>query len=211
MSCTFQLILPHCHTGSVIPPELISFAIADQNSTEIIDGQSHYSFELWGRGAKIFYEETYGAIQTDFSHHIFSIVKHTKNGHWYQDLSFLLARVDLQPSQIVQEFHFYGLFNNTTNRKVSEDHDCILTHCHEYNIIGACYAKLQENGQKISSLTPFKFEDVKGSQSLIKLVPLTINRIILLDPPAGEVYDLVEKKLNFISILYSVFRSKLMI
>ena len=139
MNELFQLILPHCHTGSVIPPELISFAIADQNSTEIIDGQSHYSFELWGRGAKIFYEETYGAIQTDFSHHIFSIVKHTKYGHWYQDLSFLLARVDLQPSQIVQEFHFYGLFNNITNRKVSEDHDRILTHYHEYNIIGACY------------------------------------------------------------------------
>ena len=60
--------------------------------------------------------------------------------------------------------------------------------------------KLQENGQKISSLTPFKFEDVKGSQPLIKLVPLT-SRIILLDPPAGEVYDLVEKIL-ILFILY---------
>ena len=132
----FQLILPHCYTGSVIPPELISFTIADQNSTEIIDGQAHYSFELWrrSRGVNFFYEEMYGAIQTNFCHHIFCIVKHTKYGHWCQDLSFLLARVDLQPSQTVQEFHFYGLFNITTNRIVSEDHDCNYIHCHEYAV-----------------------------------------------------------------------------
>ena len=119
----FQLNLPHCYTGSVIPPEQISFAIADQNSTEIIDGQAHFLFELWGRGTKFFYEKTYGAIQTDFCNHIFCIVKHSNYGHWCQDLSFLLAQVDLRPSQTVQEFHFYGLFDIPTNRIVSEDHN----------------------------------------------------------------------------------------
>ena len=123
----FQLILPHCYTGLVISPELISFAIADQNSTEITDGQAHYSFELWRKGVKFFYEEMYGAIQTNFCHHIFCIVKHTNYGHWCQDLSFLLARVDLQPSQTVQEFYFYCLFNIATNRIVSENHDRIYT------------------------------------------------------------------------------------
>ena len=123
MNKYFQLILPHCYSGSVIPPEDISFAIADHNSTEIVDGQAHYSFELWKRGTKFFYEKMYGAIiiQTDFCNHIFCIVKHTKyHGHsvWCQDISFSLACVDIQPSQTVQEFHFYGLFDLSTHRKV---------------------------------------------------------------------------------------------
>ena len=139
MNERFQLILPHCYTGLIIPPELISFTLADQNSTEIIDGQAHYSFELWRRGVKFSYEETYGAIQTNFCNHIFCIVKHTNYGHWYQDLSFLLARVDLQPSQTVQEFHFYGLFNIITNRIVSEDHDRIHTVMSIMLFIGTCY------------------------------------------------------------------------
>ena len=47
--------------------------------------------------------------------------------------------------------------------------------------------KLHKNGQRISSLTSFKFETAKGSQPLIKLIPLTMSRALLLDPPAGEV------------------------
>ena len=123
----FQLILPHCYAGSVTPPEEISFAIAlaEQNFTEIIDDQAHYSFELWKRGTKFFYEETYGAIQTDFCNHIFCIVKHTKHGYWHQDLGFSLACVDLQLSKTVNEFHFYGLFNLAIHRMVSS----ILIHC----------------------------------------------------------------------------------
>ena len=126
---SFQLILPHCYTGSVIPPEQISFAIADHNSTKIIDGQAHYSFELWKRGTNFLYEETYGAIQTDFCNHIFCIVKHIKyHEHWCQDINYSLVCVDLRPSQTVQEFHFYGLFDLSTHRKVNYNNCCSIHH-----------------------------------------------------------------------------------
>ena len=114
----FQLILPHCYAGSVISPEhQISFAIADQNSVETVDGQAHYCFKLWKRDT-IFYEEKYGAIRTDFCNHTFCIVKHTNCGYWYQDLSFSLACLDLQQSKTVHEFCFFGLFNLATHKMV---------------------------------------------------------------------------------------------
>ena len=122
LSKYFELVLPHCYTGSAMPPnKILNFAIADHSSlTADSDGQSHYSLKLWKLGTNFYADQMYGAIQTDLCNHIFCIVKHTKYGHWCQNLNFLLARVDLQPSQTVHEFHFYGLFNITTNRRVSE-------------------------------------------------------------------------------------------
>ena len=115
----FQLILPHCYAGSVIPPDQIFLAIADHRSSKNItsdkDGQPYYLLKLWETGI---IDQMYGAIQTDLCNHIFCIVKHTKYGNWCQDISFSLARVDLPPSSTVQEFHFYGLFNLATHRKV---------------------------------------------------------------------------------------------
>ena len=118
----FQLILPHCYTGSVTPPDQLSFVIAGHRSSKDIttdnDGQSHYLLKLWEMGTIFCIDQMYGAIQTDLCNHIFCIVKHTKYGNWCQDISFSLARVDLPPSSTVQEFHFYGLFNLATHRKV---------------------------------------------------------------------------------------------
>ena len=115
----FELILPHCYTGLVTPPDLISFAIADHRSLKDItsdkDGQPCYLLKLWETGI---IDQMYGAIQIDLFNHIFCIVKHTKYGNWCQDISFSLARVDLPPSSTVQEFHFYGLFDLATHRKV---------------------------------------------------------------------------------------------
>ena len=118
----FELILPHCYNGSVTPPDQISFAIADHRSLKDItsdkDGKPHYLLKLWEMGTTFYIDQMYGAIQTDLRNHIFCIVKHTEYGNRCQDISFSLARVDLPPSSIVQEFHFYGLFNLATHRKV---------------------------------------------------------------------------------------------
>ena len=124
---SLELILPHCYAGSVMPPDQLTFAIADHTSLKDIaidrDGQPYYLLKLWKVGTNLYMDKMYGAIRTDLCSHIFCIVKQTRCRHWCQDIGFSLARVDLQPSQTVHEFHFYGLFNLATNRIVSKDHD----------------------------------------------------------------------------------------
>ena len=119
-----ELILPHCYTGSLMTPDQISFALVDHSSSQDVttynDGQPHYSFKLWERGTVFYTDQVFGAIKTNLFSHIFCIVKHTKFGCWCQNISFLLSCVDLQPSQTVREFHFYGLFNLATHRKVCQ-------------------------------------------------------------------------------------------
>ena len=119
LNIQFELILPHCCTQL----DQLSFVIADHysSSKHIIEdgaGQSHYVFQMHSRGAKFYTDPMCGSIQTDCCDHIFCIVKHTNYGHWCHDVSFLLARVDLQPSQTLHEFHFYSVFNLATHRKV---------------------------------------------------------------------------------------------
>ena len=107
---------------------LISFAVAFSKdvTTEFNDyGQwvPHYRLELWETDTIFYTDRMCGTIQTNLCNHIFCIVKYTKlHGYWCQDISFSLARVDLQPSQTVHEFHFYGLFDLATNRIVSKHH-----------------------------------------------------------------------------------------
>ena len=114
----FELMLPHCCTQL----DQLSFAITDHNSSKHITeddaGQPHYLFEVHSNGAKFYTDPMCGTIQTDCCNHAFCIVKHTNYGHWCRDVSFLLARVDLRPSQTVHEFHFYSVFNLATHRKV---------------------------------------------------------------------------------------------
>ena len=112
-----ELILPHCCTQI----DQLSFAIVDHNSSKhIVDdaGQPHYLFKVHSNGARFYTDPMCGTIQTDSCNHIFCIVKHTNYGHWCRDVSFLLARVDLRPSQTVHEFHFYCVLNLATHRKV---------------------------------------------------------------------------------------------
>jgi hypothetical protein len=120
---TLEIILPHCYTGSVTTSRIsdqISFAVSE-DITKDSNYEPHCLLQLWETDTKFYTDQKYGAIQTSLYHHqFFCIVKHKAIGHWSRDISFLLARVDLglQPSQIVQEVHFYGLFDLATHRKV---------------------------------------------------------------------------------------------
>ena len=118
-----ELILPHCYTGSVAPPDQITFAIADHsclNELATDSDRPHYLLKLWEMGTNFYMDQMYGAIQMNFCSHIFCIVKQIKDRHWSQGIRFSLARVDLQQSQTVHEFHFYGLFDLATSRIVSK-------------------------------------------------------------------------------------------
>ena len=119
----FQLIVPHCYySKSVASPDQISFATADDRLLRDItnnDSRPHYLLKLLKAGKNCYINCAYGVILTDMWNQMFCIVKHTsKYGHWCQDISFLLARVDLQLSSTMKEFHFYGLFDLATHRKV---------------------------------------------------------------------------------------------
>ena len=115
----FQLIVPHCYCRLVAQPDQISFATADDKPLTNRDGCPHYLLKLWKADTNCYINCAYGVIRTDIRNQMFCIVKHTgKYGHWCQDISFSLARVDLQLSSTTKEFHFYGLFDLATHRKV---------------------------------------------------------------------------------------------
>ena len=117
-----ELVLPHCYAGSVTPPDQISFAVAFSNDiSKDSNDEPQCLLQLWETDTNFYTDQMYGAIQTSsYRHQIFCIVRNKRIGHWCKDISFSLARVDLrfQPSQTVQEFHFYGLFDLATHRKV---------------------------------------------------------------------------------------------
>ena len=126
----YQLVLPHCYKGlaSIIyhgpGHNKIFFATSDHSSSRHIstDGNVEllYSLIEWENDIDFDIDDNYGTFESYICNHIFCIVKrsHTQSYEWYRDVGFSLVRVDLQPSQTVQEFHFYGLFDLATHKKV---------------------------------------------------------------------------------------------
>ena len=125
-----QLVLPHCYKGlesiaSRGPGENnVFFATVDHNSSKHIsidvNGELLYSLQEWENDVDFDINDNYGTFEAYVFNHIFCIVQrsHTHSHEWYHDVGFSLVRVDLQPSQNVQEFHFYGLFDLATHKKV---------------------------------------------------------------------------------------------
>ena len=117
-----QLTLPHCYTGSA---NKIYIAIADHSSprdiTTDVDGQICCLLEEYEMDAESCVDgNRYRMIELCMFNHIFCILKDDfiKSEDWCRDISFTLVQVDLQPSNSVQEFHFYGIFDLATYRKV---------------------------------------------------------------------------------------------
>ena len=112
----FKIVLPHCFARDKLLHHQISFVKAEYETVHEERAKQLYMFTQCQVSTNFWIEEMCGILQTN-SGGIFSITMAPIES---SDIAYCLAQVDLPPSPPTHEFHFYGILNLASHRRVSQ-------------------------------------------------------------------------------------------